>query len=452
MLAALFAGALVSQAQPTLTTIVSNGPPANRVNLVVLAEGYRSVELGQFLVDATNVVQDLLQSGEPYREYSNYFNAFAIAVASVQSGSSHGGAPPNTYFNSAYDASDTIITIPPNFLDPNYSHGQGKVDALLQTFMPQPSLPIVLVNDLSIGGSSAASLLASVGAARYYSRLVVHESGHSLANLGDEYTDPNPGYPDTEEPNTTRQTNRALVKWNAWIQPATPVPTPASVDYLDSVGLFEGAHYHATGWYRPKFDCMMNSMATPFCEVCREALVVSLYERIRPVDGFSPTATTVPITTPTPVTFSLSALRPATHSLSVQWATNGVPVAGATNLNFMLRPEILPNGAHTVTATLQDLTAFVRTDPTNRLRQSLTWNLTVDIPQLRLDAVRWLVGGGVAFRVSGYAPRGFVILGSTNLSAWVALTTNSLSGGLLNYTNTDTGRFSRRYFRAVASP
>ncbi len=42
---------------------------------------------------------------------------------------------------------DYLITIPPNWADTNYSHGQGKVDALLQTFMPNCQLPVLLVND-----------------------------------------------------------------------------------------------------------------------------------------------------------------------------------------------------------------------------------------------------------------------------------------------------------------
>ena len=71
-----------------MQTILTNGPVSNRLNIVVLSEGYTSNQLAQFLVDATNAVNALL-SHPPYQEYSNYFNAFAIKVASNQSGSAH---------------------------------------------------------------------------------------------------------------------------------------------------------------------------------------------------------------------------------------------------------------------------------------------------------------------------------------------------------------------------
>ena len=73
---------LPCSAQPSMQTILTNGPVSNRLNVVVLSEGYMTNQLAQFLVDATNAVRALL-SHPPYQEYSNYFNAFAIPVASA---------------------------------------------------------------------------------------------------------------------------------------------------------------------------------------------------------------------------------------------------------------------------------------------------------------------------------------------------------------------------------
>ncbi len=181
--------------QASMQTILTNGPVSNRLNIVILSEGYTSAQLPQFPADATNAVSALL-AHQPYQEYSNYFNVFAIPVASPQSGSDHPayGSYVNTYFNSTYDlASDRLITIPPNFADANYSHGQGKVDALLQTNMPDCHLPILLVNDFTDGGSDGfnKTAIASIG---YESpEILTHETGHVLANLGDEYTRRQPG-------------------------------------------------------------------------------------------------------------------------------------------------------------------------------------------------------------------------------------------------------------------
>jgi hypothetical protein len=440
--------------QASMQTLLTNGPISNRLNVVVLSEGYTSGQLAQFLVDATNAVKALL-GHEPYQEYSNYFNAFAIKIASSQSGSDHPiyGQYVSTYFNSSYDSfSDRLITIPPNSADSNYSNGQGKVDALLQANMPDCHLPILLVNDAADGGSDGfnKTAIASIG---YQSpEILTHETGHVLANLGDEYTNANPGFPKTEEPNTTQQTNRLLIKWNAWISTNTPIPTPAIADYSSAVGVFQGAHYHPTNWYRPQLECLMRDLYAPFCAVCSEALVLAIYQNVRPVGAFSPAITNLSITTPQALAFNLTLLQPTTHNLNVQWFTNGVPCNGATNPAFMLLPPSLPNGSNWVSAVVKDNTSLVRTDPTNLLSQTLAWALNVSLPQLRLDSPRWLAGGKFAFRVSGNAPQGFSIRGTTNLQDWVSLSTNSLAGGQYWYTNPGAASFGKRFFRVVTPP
>ena len=115
-------------------------------------------------------------------------------------------------------------------------------------------------------------------------------------------------------------------------------------------------------------------------------------------------------------------------------------------------PQILPNGTNRLSALVQDNTALVRTDPTNLLSQTVTWTINVSIPQLRLDSPRWLAGGKFAFRVSGTAPQGFSIWGSTNLANWVSLSTNSLVAGQFWYTNTGAASFGKRFYRVLTPP
>lgn len=49
-------------AQPSMQTILANGPVSNRLNIVVLSEGYTSGQLAQFAVYATNAVNALLST------------------------------------------------------------------------------------------------------------------------------------------------------------------------------------------------------------------------------------------------------------------------------------------------------------------------------------------------------------------------------------------------------
>jgi hypothetical protein len=446
---ALGLGTQRASAQTNFHALIANGPASNRLNLVFLSEGYTSEQFQQFFTHATNTAAILL-TNQPFAEYQSYFNVCAIAVASAQSGSDHPASAHfvNTYFNSSYDSnSDYIITFPPD------ASGQDKVDALLNNFVPAADLAIMLVNDLTLGGSDGGGRIAISSISPVsLSDIPVHESGHVLANLGDEYTAPNPGYPDIEEPNTTRETNRALIKWNAWISTNTPVPTPPTFEYQDAVGLFEGAHYHTSGWFRPKLNCRMSSLGVPFCEVCCEALVLAFYREVRPIDFFTPTNASLITTSPAALNFTLATLQPAAHDLNIQWLTNGTAVAGATNPVFTILPASLGNGTKVIAAQVSDPTPLVRTDTSNLLSQTVTWNVDVSLPNLELSAPRWLGAGAFAFRVSGIAPQGFFIQASTNLTTWISISTNNLVNGHFDYTNQTGASFPSRMFRAVVAP
>jgi hypothetical protein len=440
-------------AQATLSTILTNGPTANRINIVVLSEGYQAIQLARFLVDATNAVNNLL-SAPPYREYRSYFNAFAISVASTNSGSDHPsqGVFKNTYFNSSYDSygRPELITIPPNDRDTNYDNGEGKVFSLLTSLMPEYDLVILVVNDLHYGGSGGPVLISSVHVDA--PEIVAHESGHAFAGLTDEYDDPLPGSIPVEKPNATAQTSRARIAWNSWILPSTPLPTPEDSTNAFIVGLFQGAQYQSRGWYRPKLDCKMRTLGIDFCEVCSEALVKAMYTAIRPIDSFSPSSTNLTVLPSAPVSFSVTPLEPASHRLDVQWFTNSVAVTGATNTTFEWLPGSVGNGAHTVRAVVHDPTALVRSDPAKLLHATNTWSVSVSINQLSLQDALFLADGRFRLTATGAAPRGLVIEASTNLVNWVPISTNNLVGGRFDYTNSGQTSIPYRFYRAFSPP
>lgn len=439
------------------TTIITNGPATNRINLVFFSEGYLNTQSDQFLADTTNAANAFL-SAQPYAEYSNFFNIFAIFTNSAHAGSTHlnytGYTNGYTCFNSTYDTpNDRIITIPPNPSDSINSHGQGMIDALLRSFLPSTNndLPALLVNDPARGGSDnyGKSAITSVANVNY---ILVHETGHTLGGLGDEYTTAYPGFPDVEEPNTTTNTSYSQIKWNAWVSTNTPIPTPFLTTYQDTVGLFQGAHYHTTGWYRPFENCCMQSFGVGFCPVCQEALVLAIYGKTRPMDSRLPATNSLSITSPQMLAFSLNLLQPATHSLTVQWRTNSVAIGDATNPVLNLWPAQLGNGTHNVEADVWDATDMVRTDTKNFLKQTNIWTLTVAVPNLQIDSLKWQTNGSFSFRVTGTAPAGVVIQMSTNLVQWTSVQTNSLSSGQLFYTNSGAKAFPKRFFRAETPP
>ncbi|MDB6131610.1 MAG: hypothetical protein JWM04_2717, partial [Verrucomicrobiales bacterium] len=209
----------LAAAQPTLQTFLTNGPTSKRINIVFLSEGYTASQLSKFPADSRKALNGILKT-PPFTEYSNCFNAFGIAVASAQSGSDHPSRTNlvNTYFNSTYDTSgiSRLITLA--------SPGYTLVFDLVESLMPEYDIIVMLVNDPEYGGSGGAFLIMSIN--ENSPEIAAHEMGHTFAALGDEYGSAYIGYPDTEEPNTTRETNRDLIKWASWIPDFVPVPTP----------------------------------------------------------------------------------------------------------------------------------------------------------------------------------------------------------------------------------
>jgi hypothetical protein len=458
----LFLLAVLPACPALFSTIITNGPTTNRANLVFFSEGYTNGQQAKFLSDVTNAVGAFF-AVQPYAEYSNFFNVFAIFTNSAHVGSTHllysGYTNLHTYFNSTYGNDDKIITIPPNPSDANSAHGQGKINALLWTnylsVLPKTNnnLPVLLVNDPVSGGSDnyGATAISSVVDVNY---ILVHESGHLLGELGDEYTTPYPGFStDDVQPNTTTNTVYSKIKWKAWISTNTPLPTPPTFEYEDTVGLFEGAHYFSTNWYRPCLDCCMRSFGTTvFCPVCQEALVLNICKRARLLDSRSPATNVVNASTNQPLNFSLDLIAPSSHSLTVQWRTNNVVVGSAAGASFGILPLQLGNGTNKVEADVWDATSWVRNDPTNFLKQTNLWTVKVSVPFMQIDSLNWLTNGSFLFRVSGYSPSNVVVQMSTNLSQWTAVKTSSLASGNFYYTNPGARSVPKRFFRAKTPP
>lgn len=433
---AMLLSPVCSWAQASMTTVLTNGPTGKRINIVFLSEGYTASELEQFRRDATNTANALL-TVPPFDGYRGYFNAYAIAVASVESGSDHPstGIARNTYFNSTYESYGTaqLLTIPPNDRDGSYVNGQGKVTALLNQFMPEWDIVVLIVNDTVYGGAGGQYMTVSKNASA--PEIARHELGHSFAGLGDEYSTPYPGYPATEEPNTTRETNRNAVKWKAWIDAGTPVPTPVGSTTANSIGLFQGAHYNATGWYRPKNSCKMRTLGTPYCEVCQETLVKSIYSRMGTIQGQAPTSLLANLVAASSRSFQVETPAPQGRALRVRWTFNGTQLTNTTT-NLVINAGQLVLGTNTIKVDVTDDTSMVRTDPSGYLHDSQTWRVVLTPgAQLRLLAPTLLADGRMVFNVTGKAPNGFQIQASANFASWTNLLSSGPLDGSITLTN-----------------
>jgi hypothetical protein len=306
-----------------LIELQRNGPPSEKVDFLILGDGYTSAERGKFEKDARRLME-ILFAVSPYKERRSNFNVWGLCPPAEQSGISRPstGVHRRSRVGATYDAFGTeryMLTF------------ENRSFRDVTSFAPYEFVEI-LANSNTYGGGGIFNLYSTVAADSAWAPYIfVHEFGHHLAGLADEYFTsetaylPPEGLPEPWEPNVTTVKDPAGLKWKDLVSSATPVPTPwnkeafelhsrdvqkrrrairaanrpeAEMDALfraqqveetrmpgrekfaGAVGAFEGAMYEARGYYRPQADCIMFSRdEVPFCAVCRRALdrIIDLY-------------------------------------------------------------------------------------------------------------------------------------------------------------------------------
>ena len=292
--------------------VQENGAPSEKVDLLLLGDGYTAAERSKWHADARRLTEALF-AVSPFRERRSDFNVWAIDVWSDESGVSRlsdkvhrRNALRATY--DAFGAERYVLTFDDTRL-------REVAAAAPYDFME------IVVNDRKYGGGGIHNLYATVAADNEFTPYVfVHEFGHHFAALGDEYyTSPDvyesaAGRPEPPDPNITADPRAA--KWKDLVTDGTPLPTPwpkkefeegqkayqerrkkiraegrpeAEMEALfreertrstallgprkGKVGAFEGALYESSGYYRPEADCIMFTRdEVGFCAVCRRAI------------------------------------------------------------------------------------------------------------------------------------------------------------------------------------
>jgi len=359
----------------TLETVELTGDPDNRIDLVIVAEGYTSAEAVLFRDHVDALVAGFF-AYEPWASYRGGFNLYRIVTESAESGADHPslGTSVDTYLDATYDylGVERLLVV-----------NEALAVSIATGLLPEVDFVVVLVNDAQYGGSGGS--VATVSANELAVEILTHELGHTFADLADEYTDAFPGYPPGDgEPNVDFDFAFDLVKWNVWMEPGTPLPTlmsDATTDYLP-VGAYEGARYLESGIYRPAPWCMMRSVSYGYCAVCREALVLGIYGWVEPIDDVLPTPGVVQVDRGDPGTYPVhfEALTPAlgeAGELSVTWWFDDQPVG--TGLAFELGLSALGDflGVGELRCVVTDQTPWVRTDPLATLTAERSWSVQV---------------------------------------------------------------------------
>lgn len=258
-------------------TLVYNGDPSNRIDIVVLGDGYTIDDTALYSNNVLTYSNFMFNSISPYNEYSSYFNIYKVKVISQENGSDHPEWNPPVYRNTAlgtYYGCEGIERLICADDDSVYAAAQS---------VPWYDEIVVLVNDPTYGGSGGDYFISYNG---YWGPYVfMHELGHSFGDLADEYLYGN--YPGSV-PNCNCDPSSVNPGWQSWID-------------LGALGVatFLGCSFN--NLYRPTYDdCMMRSLQIEYCVVCREQSIRSIYKLVRGYDDFSPSTDTLSLETLSP--------------------------------------------------------------------------------------------------------------------------------------------------------
>jgi hypothetical protein len=352
-------GAETIVATSPVTTLLANGPSANRIDLVFVGDGYRSDELGQYALDVDGVWPSLL-SEPPLDAYASYFNIHRVDVSSPESGVDNDpvqGIFKQTALDMGYWCSGTQRLLCVNVQKANT---QARL-------APGKDCVLALANSSTYGGAGYSSLGTLAGRNGSAIEIALHEFGHSFASLADEYDYGGPASytgPEPSEADVTTHTEAELLaqglKWHLWLD-------------LPHVGTFEGAMYSRFGIYRPTSNSKMRSLGRPFEEVNAERLVRHVYRFVRPIDAATPAGKHA-----LDASFFVDPVDPVGHALDVQWSLDGVAIPGATGHTFDSANLALASGPHVLSVTVVDNTPLVR-NPSLRasyLTEVRSWTLS----------------------------------------------------------------------------
>jgi hypothetical protein len=365
------------------TALENHGPTTNRVNYVIVADGYTDAQLAQGGTLDTHLTTYMNkrfteQIGQPYLRYRNFVNICVLRIASTPiCGSST--------FGCCGSDSSRLATCN------STSVNNAIRDNLPTTF--EVDWRAVVLNGSSWWNTGSSLMLWS-GGNQDAAGAALHEGGHGFHQLADEYgscTGANCGSntmgtgtsgTNYNEVNSCGNPATTDNKWTAWIGFTQTGATGLQ-------GTWSGSRYVGSGQYRPSANSMMNSLFgnnvnTSFNTPSREKMVFDIWRIIsNPWDSVTPPAGAVT----NPTTLSLQLIDAAV--INVDWSVDGQVVARNGGPTYNIGAAGLAPGSHMVQARAYDNagmdlvrqttgTTFNRQYwASNAQNKTVTWTVTI---------------------------------------------------------------------------
>lgn len=243
------------------------------LDIVIVGEGYTASQMPLF-VDSARRVKDAILSTPPFDAYSSFLKIWQVNSISQQSGVDNPAT--GVYVDTCFDG----------ILDGERLDCRSVTNVWLAVNgIPDRNIVIVICNTGS-GRPQAPGSFCFVSQTATLGRVAVHELGHCIAGLADEYVESynsDQVYNGTTEPdwpNLTLQRSAGACKWAVW--------NGEDAGDGDRVGTNEGGSHCGYGVFRPtRTHCRMRSYLHGFCPVCREALIRALHAAASPITASS---------------------------------------------------------------------------------------------------------------------------------------------------------------------
>ncbi|QNA85269.1 hypothetical protein G4G27_15625 [Sphingomonas sp. So64.6b] len=249
------------------------------VMLAFLPDGFVEAEFAAFHRIVADFI-DQLRRTAPFDRYRDAIDAVMIDVPSAKSGIHDPlklDADVDPWFGSGMGTGNMRRLIVAEHADRAISVARAAIGKARRIQC------LIVANTSDYGGSGGT--VAVFSGHSDSGQIAIHELGHSMFKLADEYSDDgNPFDANPAEPNVSAEPvpgggwtaeDRGRLKWNRLLTPDIQLPTPPSAGPA-VIGAFEGAKSRPEGLFRPTLDCKMRALTKPFCPVCSAAIAAAL--------------------------------------------------------------------------------------------------------------------------------------------------------------------------------
>ncbi len=255
-----------------IRTIRKAGSGPNFLDVVVISAGFTADQMDEF-IGLTEQLAKTLLTVQPWKRYQGLVNVHSVFVDDVSVDSTKLGV--GGYKGEVLGCDDGLAV----------EYGRYAANSAATIVIHNSSFSTASNGTWGVEVLNKGDVVLP--------EALVHELGHGLAGLGDEYIQREGPFDEAPESmldtvNVTLDAKPSLCKWHYWAVNEWPgIFGPMKLPKGVKLANFEGAGW-PTKIYRPEETCLMRGDRNEFCVVCNETMetnffrYINLYQQVQP--------------------------------------------------------------------------------------------------------------------------------------------------------------------------